>query len=231
MLKNHFTLTKKNFLIGETMKKDLIVSIAVIALAWSSPLCAFWKTKTAPQNDCNVCEFDTTFNTGFNLSALGGVNWAHTTVAFGHVEFDPGYLFGGSAGYRWNMGLEVEAEVIYRRNGLENVSLSGEKFKSKGHLRKMSYMGNLKYYLPPRWYIAPYFGAGAGYANQKLFIDKIGGLSINSNQKKEGFAWQVLAGITCYLCRHLDLDIDYHYLQLKGSTHDNSLSLALTGSF
>ncbi len=215
------------------MKKDLILGIAVIALAWNLPLCGFWKFGKGSQNNCEeVCEPNITFNTGFNLSALGGINWVHTTVSsLGHVEFDPGYLFGGSAGYRWNMGLEVEAEVIYRRNGLETVSMSGEKFNSQGHLRKWSYMGNLKYYLPPRWYIAPYFGGGAGYANQKLFIDKIRGLPINSNEKKEGFAWQVLAGITCYLCRHLDLDIDYHYLQLKGSTHDNSLSLALTGSF
>lgn len=172
-----------------------------------------------------------TLNTGVSLGAFGGANWAHTPVPMGSVEFDAGYFFGGSLGYRWHWGLELEGELGFRRNHFDEFKFNRIKFDASGHLRKWTYMGNIKYYLPVHWYITPNVGLGAGYASQKIFFKSINGVSIGSHKKKEGYAWQVLAGLTCYLCKHLDLDIDYHYTVLKGSTHDNSVSAGLTGSF
>ena len=216
------------------MKNNLMTKLLLSGLVCCSALQAATDTSATPSSDTSSqmkVKEKCTLNTGFSFAAFGGANWAHTHVSLGDVEFDVGYIVGGSTGYRWKCGLEVEAEVAYRRNHMDRFKFDRTNFHASGHLRKWTYMGNLKYYFPVHWYITPNIGAGAGYGNQKLFINSINGISIGSHQKKEGFAWQVLAGLTCYLCRHLDLDLDYHYTVLKGRTHDNSFSAALTASF
>jgi opacity protein-like surface antigen len=210
------------------MKKNLLV-ITLALMLWQTSFAAM-RNFYASHEEVSTQNSSKT-NEGIGIALFSGANWVDTPIRLGELDFKTGYLIGTSFGYKWHLGLEVEAEVIYRRNGLDHYHFKHGHFDADGHLRKWSYMANVKYYLPLYWYLSPYFGLGAGYAHQKLVINHIDDAKSHASRTKDGFAWQVLGGMTCYLCNHLDLDLKYQYLQLRGSTHDHSLSAGLKYSF
>lgn len=215
------------------MNKKLLLNIAAAALVGIPSICQaemMCKTECCPPVRCcqpSCCRL----NTGFTISALGGANWVHNRVHLGHIKYKTGYLVGGSVGFLTQMGFGLDAEVIYRRNSLKRFHFNDDSFDINGHLRKWTYMANAKYYFCPTCNLTPYVGGGIGYANQKLHINNLNNLSINSNQHRKGFAWQALAGVTWSFWECSSLDLNYHYLQLKSSIHDNSFIAGLTFSF
>lgn len=188
-------------------------------------------------------------NQGFYVGALGGVNFLQTSKGGHHhrhdgdgdgergrggrreIEFDVGYDVGGFIGYEFCSGLAVEAEFTYRHNDISKIKFCGEHFKSRGHFESMSYMANVIYEinLSRCWCmpITPYIGGGVGYAQQRLKLGHCFG-----EGKKNGFAWQVIAGIGYDFSRCFDIALDYRFNKGRAERiYNHSLSLAFAYHF
>lgn len=134
----------------------------------------------------------------------------------GTVEFDNGYTFSGSIGYRPYFGvavlddMRVEFEAGYREAGLDsrgNTPLTGD-------LRVTSYMGNLFYDIPTGSRFTPYIGAGAGAA--RVSLPRTSGLG-NTDSKDSTFAYQGLLGVS-YAPTSIPLTewtLGYRYFRLQ----------------
>jgi len=161
---------------------------------------------------------------GFYIGPLGGANWLQTNKKSHHhdgsseedfgsnleVDFNTGYYVGGFLGYEFCSGLSVEAEFTYRHNTIRKIKAFDESFKAHGKFWSMSYMANVLYDIHlNRWLclpITPYIGAGIGYEQQRLKLGRFHG-----EGKKNGFAWQVLAGIGYDITPCFDVALDYRF--------------------
>lgn len=145
---------------------------------------------------------------GFYAGGLGGLNWIQDS---GHpkYEFKTGWLAGGFIGYRWCGGFRAEAEATYRHNKVKHLKFHGETFRVGGNLHTWSFMANGYYEIPFCWCITPYVGAGIGYDNTKRSSCNS---SSNSNKnKKNGFAWQVMAGGLYPIDECLEMGLEYRF--------------------
>lgn len=188
------------------MKK--ILSLAVMLMALIVPHCA--KAFELPCVDLN----------GVYVSGTAACNFAYAPRKHGaKLSFDPGYFLGTAVGYRICDDFRAEAEFGYRNNhlkrvkfGYNNESLS---FKIGGHAETFSGMANVYYDVPVCFYsIRPYVGAGIGYAYTKF--DPHAGASSDvafGKTHKDGFAWQVMAGVSYPICDHVDLAIEYRFFR------------------
>lgn len=201
------------------MKKTLALLSAAIGLATIAPAAA----------EAN--------GGAFYVGPIGGANWLQTESKHhngGEVKFDTGYNVGGFVGYHFCFGLNLEAEFIYRFNKLKSVRVFNEEetIRPKGNFHSMSYMVNAIYdvSLPSCWCIPifPYVGVGIGYAQQELEV----GHHHEFKFKKNGFAWQVLAGIGYSVTQNIDVAIDYHFNMGRATRlYNHSLSLAAAYKF
>lgn len=175
---------------------------------------------------------------GFYAGAIGGANWLQANKHRGfQLEFDTGYNVGGFVGYEFCWGLAVEAEFTYRHNTLRKVKFESTSFKPHGHLNSMSYMANFIYEfnLSHCWCVPlfPYLGAGLGYEHQQLKLGHCSSSSSsNSGNSKNGFGWQILAGIGYVVNCHFDVALDYHFNKGRANRlYNHSLSLAAAYHF
>jgi opacity protein-like surface antigen len=211
---------------------------------------------------------------GFYLEGFGGANWVQTNKRRGvELNFNTGYVIGGSIGYRLCNGLRFEGEVSYRRNTIRSIKVRGETFdfsdssgsasrsshssgshhahhdshhsssehgRGRGHLSEVAYMANLIYDLDISYWnsccsydITPYFGGGIGYGNQRIrtrhhllgedvvaFDDSSGSGSSSEaghhrrrRNGKNGFAWQIIAGLAYEFSPCFDASVEYRLHQ------------------
>jgi opacity protein-like surface antigen len=180
----------------------------------------------------NCCKLDNVFYT----EVFGGGNFLQTTP-YGNVDskYKPGYTVSGSFGYLWRYGLQIEGEYSFRRNNLNKIRLFGRNFRINGPCSSSSYMLNLLW-SPPLWQwgcrlwnIHPFIGGGVGYDHQQMRADSE---TVHDNNHKNGFAWQILAGLAYPFNSSLDLSLDYKFHQgpLKHLIN-HSLGLGLTYKF
>lgn len=165
---------------------------------------------------------------GYYVGVLGGANFLQTSKHDGvEFEFDTGYDVGGFLGYEFCGGFAVEAEFTYRHNELRKVKFDCESVKAHGHFNSMSYMANVIYNwdLSRCWCIpvTPYLGAGIGYAQQKLSYPSEDESDCGcestcedtckdkNDNKKNGFAWQIIAGIGYKISPCFDIALDYRF--------------------
>ena len=126
----------------------------------------------------------------------------------GELALHDGFGVTAALGYGWQNGLRTEAELGYRRNGLDKVS--GGAFGTRytgdvdGHVSALSGMVNLLYDYKTTSDLTPYIGAGIGAANVTAVSDRLGvdGSDLN-------FAYQFMGGIRYALTDRVSLRTGY----------------------
>lgn len=164
------------------------------------------------------------------------------------VEFDTGVAVAGFGGYRFCGGFRLEAEVAYRYNKIRKIKFhdfsisdssgSGRRHRNRGNLNQWTGMVNALYDIPVGWdccsnSIVPYVGVGIGYSHQEY---KSGSNRRHEehrhrrNTKENGFAWQVLAGLTYVIDCHFDASLEYRFLKGR-ATHIYNHAIGVTGKY
>lgn len=114
----------------------------------------------------------------------------------GKAELDPGWLGGGAFGIQLNDHFRAEAEMVYRRNSVKDVSTATFGGVDEGDYASLLLMANAYYEITELETsfakFRPYVGIGLGFAEE---IDA--DLSDGSNREydSDGFAYQFLAGV------------------------------------
>lgn len=161
-------------------------------------------------------------NQDFYVGGITGLNWVDT-----FRDTHLGYMVGGSVGYRLPENFRVEAEVSYRNNRFKKESST-----HTGRLTTVSYMAHLLYDFPCSWVVQPYAGFGLGYAHQKeahkFFVDED---TFRDHFKRNGFAWDLIAGVAVPVCNNIDLDFQYRYFHNRARVEENSLCTGLRYQF
>ena len=144
------------------------------------------------------------------------------------LERDAGWLAGVAAGYAWSNGLALEAELTYRRNGLDNIALLGMDLDLDGDQESAAALANAYYRLNNASNWTPYAGLGIGVARVTLDADAENGGTFKDSET--GFAYQAMAGVDYALTPQLDLGIEYRYfateeLELSDTQAGNTTGL------
>jgi opacity protein-like surface antigen len=156
----------------------------------------------------------------FYFGAFGGANWVnHNGSHSSHNKYKAGYLVGGDLGYRFDNGFRIEGEISYRQNDRKN----------NGHKSKKTtvYMGNAIYQFDVDCLcgLDLFFGAGLGYANTQHHHHN--GRE-GHNNKHNGFAWQLIAGVAYPICENFELDLEYRFLdETKSKFNNNSVDVGV----
>lgn len=205
---------------------------------------------------------------GFYIGASAGVNLlsdSDTDQSFGHpfldmaftpgttvdvnstVENDTGFAIVGALGYQFDIGLRLEAEVGYRRNGMDGVMIDsvglsgigsiplGIGLGLDGHTSSLSVMGNALYEHRFEGGIKPYVGGGVGvsWVSADASIEvPLGGLfgAVNDIQVVDDtaavFAYQAIAGVGYELDANWTVGVEYRFFGTASPDFDNDLDLA-----
>lgn len=172
----------------------------------------------------------------FYAKAFGGANFLDRKDRDDvGLRFDTGFIVSGSLGYYWIHGLRLEAEYAYRRNCARRISFFGRSYPLSGHFQTFSYMGNLLWDVPlcdwgvELWGIKPFVGGGIGYDAHQGHGRRIG---VNVKWHRNGFAWQVMAGLGYPIYTNLDVSLEYkfHKGDLK-NFYNHSVGMGLTYNF
>ena len=96
------------------------------------PLQAEIRLEDECQSECEPCRL---IPTAFYFGGLGGVNFQESckqtifslydTTLEVKTSWDPGYLVGGFLGYRFCNGWQLEGEVSYKKNTIQQISVNG----------------------------------------------------------------------------------------------------------
>lgn len=168
-----------------------------------------------------VKALDMPFNLdGFYVSGNASCNFlTNSKKHHAKLTFEPGYLLAPAIGYRFCNGIRLEAEFAYRRNENKKAKYLGFSHRIGGHLETFSGLANVYYDLPVCWYVKPYVGVGIGYAYSDIrakvrFIDENSEVnSASLKGRRDGFAWQAIAGVTYPLCDNIDVAVEYRFFQ------------------
>jgi len=188
------------------MKKTITLIMASVMLLCAKSAFAWDGAQGAPcfYEDSSCCEEGNNFYVG----GFAGGNWIQTTKNRSHHS-KAGYALLASVGYRWCDALRVEFEYGYRRNKHKNSSgRVGRNNRSNNHFWSSSYMANAIWDIDwcNEWCLKPFIGGGVGYSLQH-------GRSIGreGQNKRKGFAWQVLAGVAYPICDNTDMSLEYRF--------------------
>lgn len=134
---------------------------------------------------------------GFYANAFVGPNWIQCQKEHGfRMNFDTGFVLGGSLGYRFWDCVKLEGELSYRRNSISSFKWQGGKAKLSSHhsevdvssrgkiqgsanVASLSYMVNAIYsfnincYQPRICNLTSYVGLGAGYGYQMTHLTAV----------------------------------------------------------
>lgn len=176
------------------------------AQAWCQPDGCY--DQCAPCDPC--CTQD-----GYYIGGFAGANWLtnskhhHGRYNRRH-KFDTGYALAASIGYRW-CNFRAEFEYSYRRNQFKGRRYSERYSRNKAHVWSNSYLVNAFWDIPwcNDWCLKPFVGGGIGYATQRLGFRHSS--RYNNSDKKNGFAWQVIAGLAYPICDNLDISLEYRF--------------------
>lgn len=156
----------------------------------------------------------------------------------GELAAHDGFGVTAALGYAWENRLRTEAELGYRRNGLDKVSggAFGTTFTGDvdGHVSALSGMVNLLYDYRTEGNLTPYIGGGIGAADVTVVSDR---LAVDASDLV--FAYQFMGGVRYALTDNLGLRLGYRYLatttpEIRGSKADygtHNIELGLTVGF
>ena len=210
------------------MKK--LISLTILFLALVVPQCL--KAYELP--------FDLT---GFYLTGNASCNIIEIEKRHGaKLSLDEGYNLSTGIGYRFCNNFRVEGEFAYRNNHLRRVKFSrrildavesesselvlSRRNKISGYYETFAGLANVYYDLPTCWCLKPYVGAGIGYGYSKIKVRKN---DFTVKGHRDGFAWQVIAGVAYPIYDHIDLAVEYRFFcnesNRKIDNHDIGASL------
>jgi opacity protein-like surface antigen len=167
---------------------------------------------------------------GFYFGAAGGVIFTQdSTVSNPEISsnslvasFDPGYLFDGVAGYRWQI-LRFEGEFIYQKSDIDSIYSVESAFPRDGDATGIGGMANAWVDLATESIVSVYVGGGIGFMNIKLSNAT---LSVNDSV----FAWQIGAGLGFALTKQLTLDLGYRLLVTSDLEYKSGKAEYVTGN-
>lgn len=147
----------------------------------------------------------------FYAGGFGGINWA--TNGHHHHKYKTGYVLGLDAGYKWCNGFRAELEFAYRNN---RVRRNGNGWSRHTNTQLYSGLVNVLYDFDALdcWCIKPYVGAGIGWAGERH-------AKHHNNDRRNGFAWQLIAGVAYPINDCVDLDLSYRFFKNSKAKHDN----------
>jgi opacity protein-like surface antigen len=103
----------------------------------------------------------------------GTVNGSKVTV-----EYDPGFVAYGAAGYKFDKGFRLEAELGYGQASYDSISVNGTKYTANGDIDLYTGTVNGFYDIKTGTALTPYVGAGVGAVHSKVGGANVGGLNV-----------------------------------------------------
>lgn len=155
---------------------------------------------------------------GFYVGAFGDLSFHRDADVSGAVRgqdtFDKGWIFGGSAGYKFDYVWRVEVEGSYHRNKVDEFHTAAAGVSGRGKLSTLPIMANIYYDMPISRFI-PYIGGGVGEARVKADYRDIG------SDKDWVFAWQLMIGVSYVVVDNLRIRLGYRFFATEDPHFSN----------
>jgi opacity protein-like surface antigen len=170
------------------------------------------------------------------IGIMGGGN-GRLDLKSPKAEAEYGYYVGGSIGFRFLSLLRIEEELSFQRSRIDSVEKREIHFHHvKGDIKVWSLMTNLFVDLDCPFFITPYFGGGIGYENTKgnwrgEWVEITHHIQKHHTQEdfqKNGFAWQLIAGVKLPICLDVETGLEYRYFKIPDGSANHRFGLALT---
>ena len=152
---------------------------------------------------------------------MGSVGYALTPSSGprqAQLDFSGNGTFGASAGYRFPVPLRLEAEfgfADYRAKFLHAAGLPDSPLS--GGMSTASFITNAAYDIAVSPLLALSLGFGLGVSEVDPSIRDPAGGHLHDSQAV--FAWRVGAGLATKVSDNLELELDYRYQEIGGSSH------------
>ena len=165
---------------------------------------------------------------GWYFGAFGGANWLNKTsfdvdlagLANVRNKYKTGYVVGGAFGYDFDramgpLGVRLEGELSYRRNGIDSHSIGGAvQPGSFGSTTAFAGMANLLFDIETGSPFSFYGGGGIGGAEVKFKNHGVAGPVTVVNDSSTKFAWQAIAGLGYEIAPGWTFDVQYRYFNV-----------------
>jgi len=160
-----------------------------------------------------------------NLAAVIGhdSDWTDTTTGEKlEISYDTGY--GASLAIGSDLqNYRLEAEVAYRTNDLDDITLTGfPSVSADGDVTSLALMGNAFMDFNTGTAATPFIGAGIGMANVDYQLDSIMGIPINESDDDTVFAYQFALGVAFKMSETAKLDLSYRYFATADPKFDDN---------
>lgn len=178
------------------------------------------------------------------VSGFGGVNFQrdqdsnrvveNDLLNAAEVDFDPGFVVGGSVGYAFPETafgrFRVEVEGSYRENDVDDGRTLAGRQTFRGDLSAAAGLAMLYYDLVDvSEFVTPFIGGGAGVANIDSDVTYAPGdtdapstIALGGDTETE-FAWQVVAGFALPVVPGIDLTLDGRYFATTDPDFDRQI--------
>ncbi|TQV73340.1 outer membrane protein [Denitrobaculum tricleocarpae] len=156
----------------------------------------------------------------FYLGAQGGVSIQDDSDAdedgiSGELGYSEGFALGALGGYRFGLNdsvsLDIEGEVTYRDNDVDDLTIEGVDFDADGDLTSFAFMANgwLNWHVGSGF--SPYVGGGVGVLHVELEDLDVSGVNI-ADDSDTVLAGQLGAGVAYAVTENVELSLDYRFL-------------------
>ena len=167
---------------------------------------------------------------GFAGGAEAPAEVSFTPPFGGGGDLEGGIMGALGAGYRFDSGLNVEAELSYRDNDIEpSIGV-----RPGAEARALALLANAIYEFNADGRLRPFIGAGVGlaqieastYNNFVAPADRVG-----FDDETTAFAYQLMAGLAVPLGRNLTLDLAFRHFAAPDLKFDGRGSAGVPRSF
>lgn len=152
---------------------------------------------------------------GFTVLPDSGLDQAGIFTS--EFKYDTGLNIGGAIGYKWPVGIRSEAELSYRQNTIDFITLTEFGFPPisgsavNSHVGAFAFMANLWYDIDTASDLIPYIGGGVGGANITYDFNGF-------SEDDTVFAWQLGLGLGYQVTPGIVLFTDYRWLATTDPT-------------
>jgi opacity protein-like surface antigen len=130
----------------------------------------------------------------------------------GRLHFDNiGGTVGIAGGYQWNIGVALEVEFAYRRNGLDHDVFHGVSTDLDGSLSSYTLLTNVYYRLDTGTEFTPYVGGGVGVSLLDLDMKRGDEERFHALDDDTQFAYQGIAGLAYEVAPHWSVGVEYRF--------------------
>lgn len=200
------------------MKRFILIVALIFTMAFSSAHTYCWNCWNPPLT-CYINYF-------------GAANWAQIDGFDCKVSTKLGFLAGAGLGLElgnWHPFLSysrLEVEYSIRKNQLSKAE--NDIFIAPLHGSASTNAWMVDYYQDFPFfcgYFIPFVGAGAGYSYRNTLKE----LELFAGEKdiSNGYAWQVIAGISTFVNIATLLSVEYRYFNSPRNLHQQSVGLSL----